>query len=284
MTAEERQLRCLRACMRHIDVEGVRRYVQLGGDVTAVHRGSTLMHAAARNGSVEVARELVNAGAQLDSLDCRGCSPAHVAACHKQHAILCYLLELLCKEDQEQRSRQLTPFWCWVLAIRANHTKCAGALVESGLSVTVGALPSPRLAQVYENYVPLILQVLFMEGPLSLAETLVKAGLKPCAISLPLDVCIHIQGKDKCLQFFQLLLEAGFKLNLRLKESQSNLASKPAYRDFHLLLTTYSPNLQCLARTVIRNSMASNPIVTHISNKIEELPLARHVKAFLRLE
>ena len=94
------------------NVVAVQTLIASGADVTEFGEMGTPLHVAAFTGNAEIARLLLDAGAQIEATtDPLGSTPLHVAASYDRLAVAALLLER--RATSKRWSCPIEPPWCW---------------------------------------------------------------------------------------------------------------------------------------------------------------------------
>ena len=115
---------------RHGNLRQVVEWLQKGGHVDALANAECLLHAAADNGRLHIARELLTHGASLDLRGSKGATSLMLAACKGHHAMMLLLLEHKAGIDLQNASG----FTTLMGAAAHGHTECVQELLEANAS------------------------------------------------------------------------------------------------------------------------------------------------------
>jgi ankyrin repeat protein len=143
----------IEAC-RSGDSEAVQWLLDTCDQNTAMIDGCTPLHIACENGHIEVARLLVEAGADKDKVSTDGSTPLYVA-CEQGHIEVVQLLVEAGSDTEKALADGCTPLY---VACECGHTKVAQLLVEAGADKEKASTSgyTPLLVTCHNGYVDVV--------------------------------------------------------------------------------------------------------------------------------
>ncbi len=137
----------------------------------------------------------------LDFPDTHGNTPLYIATLHSHTTIMEFLLSSGAVVDKFNKNRY-TPL---LSALQHGHYEAAHLLINSGANVNINR------PNTFGHQSSLLTYVLFAKGHWNMAETLVRAGIRPTKFITPLGF-ILLEDPQLQLDVVKLLIEAGFNL------------------------------------------------------------------------
>ena len=110
------------------DLKRVQALISGGADVNESGLFGNPLHMAVAKGSVEIARVLIDAGADIEAEGSSGAHPLHTAALGNKTAVTALLIEHGANVDARD-SKAMTPL---IVSATFGYVKIAGALLEAG--------------------------------------------------------------------------------------------------------------------------------------------------------
>lgn len=162
--------------------------------------GATALHLAAANGKLEILKELIKVGANVNAKDDGGSTPLHQAVASKH--IECIKALLTVKDiDLELRDSTLqTPL---IIAASLNFTEAVQILIDKGANINTGD---------ERDFTPLHHACSY--GYVDTTQVLLKAGANPDIATLSDGITpFHLAIKHGHHELVEILLESGVKIN-----------------------------------------------------------------------
>lgn len=254
-------------------------YVQKGGDVNMVCKGTTALCEASRSGDVDTMEYILKNGGNVNVTDERGCSATYIAASHGHLDALQCLLQA--GADTEVPNR--TGFTALVSSLQNRNDQCSKALIQAGASVNYHR---PNTHGVRAS---LLYYVVFARGHVGLAEAIIRAGTYPEKITAPLSF-ILLEDSHMSQNLVQLFLAAGCSLRcdgwVDVMERRGDRNITDRQRAIVRLLDYANSNpstLQALCRVAIRVILSRTGVRQHLSDRIDQLPLPQQLKNYVTL-
>lgn len=180
------------------DADAVRAYLAQGGDPDAVTNGWTALHAAAKNGRLDIATDLIASGAKIDSREASaGATALYVAATDSHPNMVKFLLDSGADIDALTRTGH-TPLQ---VAVEKRCNPCATQLIARGANVNAGS-----------GWLPLYNAVL--KGDIDIARQLLAAG---ALVDFAYNgmTPLYVAAQNGNVEGMRMLIKAGASVNAR---------------------------------------------------------------------
>lgn len=288
----KKSLRCM---LENPNTENIQDYLDIGGNINVVHRGTTVLCELARKDQTEIIQWLLSiSNANVNLCDMKGCSPLYIAASHGLMDTVRLLLEhgahtegvfgILTQHSMYRKSQTVSSGYTpLVSAIQNNHMECACLLIENGANVNV------TWQNLYQANLYLFTQVLFSKHDPELAMKMLKAGVRPYTLMKPL-VFMLMQDDKVTFKFIRTMIAAGFRLPIEGYRDLCKLGqldSTPEQEEIMTFLEhveRHPLTLYEYCRMAVRMSLCRHSSQSHMSHKIALLYLPSNIRKFVELD
>jgi ankyrin repeat protein len=210
-----------------------RRLLECGADVKAQNEDKeTPLHMASKRGQLEVARVLIEHDADVSAQDKDGRTPIHLASQAGKPEVACLLIEhgadVSAQDEGGQTPLHMVPLWNpFLFGLTSSPPKVARMLIEHGADVS---------AQDRDRQTPLHLAL--QSGKPHIARMLIEHGADVSAQGRDSQTPLHLALQDGKPHIARMLIEHGADVSAQDKDSQTPLhvASRKGQLEIALML------------------------------------------------